>query len=576
MSSRIIEISKKYLTKITVVAVALAMATTLAFGQSNGDNAISPPKAEKTERTYEKMIAHGGGTVEGFDTSSSVDAVMQSIANGFKVIELDMEFSSDNKIIMLHDWDRTVATYLGRKFDMELTLNQFNNQLICGKFEPLTFDKLTKILDNNPQVRIITDTKGDNIKLLTTIANKYPGYVDRMIPQIYDYSEFEAVSALGYKDIIFTLYMQDKIDYSKLLKFIKEKDIYAVTIGKDYWIKGLPQKLSKEGIKVYTHPVYTVEEAREQFSKGAYGIYSSTLNPSEIEGYEAEYYLMQTNAVGKQVKLTDVTLQENQIRSIMTHGNMDYKAFKYKLDGKGLEERLAEIEDSASEAHELTVELWDISETLQDKALQPLYTMKYTLTKDAGKVRILDKKYDYRLKTLKKLPEFDIVMSEVNKNKDYEEIVEILSESFIAKAGKYYYFNNGKSGRYSVGDELISPQKSVSGNVIVPLAETVKKLGASNITMDSGRYVYIAMNNSRTVSQVYSGYVRKDTYNSKISVPISLYRGKAMAGGELIAVASDRDYAEEKGILIILPQNCKVSEKTAEKLIEFADLLYKN
>lgn len=576
MNSKILDKAKKYLTKITVVAVALAMATTLAFGQSAEDNMQTPSSSEKPVRTYEKMIAHGGGTVEGFDTSSSYDAVMQSIANGFKVIELDMEFSSDNKIIMLHDWDRTVTTYLGRKFDIKLTQKQFNDQLICGKFQSLTFDKLTKILDDNPQVRIVTDTKGDNIKLLTTIANKYPDYVDRMIPQIYDYSEFDTVSALGYDDIIFTLYMQDKIDYNKLLKFIKENDIYAVTIGKDYWVKGLPQKLSKDGVKVYTHPVYTVEEAKEEFSKGAYGIYSSTLMPSELEGYEAEYYLMQTNEDGKKIKLTDATLQTNQVRSIKLHGNLDYKALKYKLDGKGLEERLAEIEDSASEAHELTIELWDISGTSGEKALQPLHTMNYTLTKNAGKIRILDKKYDYRLKPLKKLPEFETIMSEIKKNKEYDEIGNILSQSFIAKAGRYYYYNNGMSGSYSVGDELMSPQKSISGNTIVPLAETIKKLGASNITMDSGRYVYIAMNDSRTVSQVYSNFVRKDTYNTKISVPISLYRGKAMAGGEIIAVASDRNYVEKNGILIILPKNCKVSEKTTDKLMEFADLLYKD
>ncbi len=322
--------------------------------------------------------------------------------------------------------------------------------------------------------------------------------------------------------------------------------------------------------------MYTVEEAKEEFSKGAYGIYSSTLKPSEIEGYEAEYYLMQTDEAGKKIKLTDATLQTNQVRSIKLHGNLDYKALKYKLDGKGLEERLAEIEDSASEAHELTIEFWDISGTSAEKALQPLHIMNYTLTKNAGKVRILDKKYDYRLKSLKKLPEFEAVMSQMQKDKDYEEMVGILSKSFIAKAGKYYYFNNGMNGSYSVGDELMSPQKSVSGNVIVPLAETVKKLGASTITMDSGRYVYVAMNNSRTVSQVYSNFVRKDTYNTKISVPISLYRGKAMAGGEIICVASGRDFAEENGILIILPKNCKVSEKTTEKLIELADLLYKD
>lgn len=568
---------KKHLIRITVVAIAFAMATTLALGHSNVEIRQDFLKEKEPERVYERMIAHGGGTVQGFDTSSSVDAVMHSIKNGFKLIELDMEFSYDDKIIMLHDWDRTVTTYLGRKFDNKLTQDQFDDQLICGKFEPLTFDKLTKILDKNLQVRVVTDTKGDNIKLLTIIAEKYPAYVDRMIPQIYNYSEFEKISELGYKDIILTLYKQDTIDYNNLLSFVKNNGIYAVTIGKNYWVKGLPQKLKDDGIIVYTHPVYTVEEAEEQFCKGAYGVYSSTLIPSEIEGYESKYYLMQANEDGKKVKLTDEYLKQNAVRTIKIHGDMYNKGLKYKLDGKNLEQALLEIEDSPSEEHELTIEIWEMSETSVKKASHQLYIMKYVLTKNEGQVRILDKKYDYRLKSLRKLPKFDEVMSLGQKNKSSEDIdmVKILSQSFIAKAGEYYYFNNARSGRYSVGDELMSPQKSIGGNVIVPLAETVKRLGASNITMDSGRYVYIAMNDVKTISQVNSKFVRKDAYNARISEPISLYRSKAMAGGEVISVAADRNFIDENGLLIILPQNCKISKEKIHKLIEFADLLYK-
>ncbi|QHI72785.1 glycerophosphodiester phosphodiesterase family protein [Aminipila terrae] len=576
MNSIVLDEIRKYLTRIIVVAVAVAMATTLSFGQSAEKGKAESLDKENHPRIYEKMIAHGGGTVDGFDTSSSVDAVMQAINNGFKVIELDMEFSSDNKIIMLHDWDRTVTTYLGRKFDNKLTLNQFSNQLICGRFQALTFDKLTKILDQYPQVRIVTDTKEDNIKLLTAISEKYPDYVNRMIPQIYDYSQFQAVSSLGYKDIIFTLYMQDKIDYSKLLDFVKKNNIYAVTIGKDYWVKGLPEKLSKDGIIVYTHPVDTVEEAREQFVKGAYGIYSSVLTPSEIEGYGAEYYLMQANGTGRKVKLTDAILLQNAVRAVKVHGNLSHMAFSYKLDGKNLEDRLAEIKDSSSEPHDLTIELWDASNKSGQEASLPIYTMEYTLTKNSGQVRILDKKYDYRLKVLKKYPDFMAVMSQADKNKYFQDAIKILSESFIAKSGNYYFYNNGVSGSYTVGDELISPQKSISGNVIVPLSQTLKQLGAVNIIMDSARYVYIDMNGVKTVSQVYSNYVRKDVFNNKISVPISLYRGKTMGGGEIISAASSRDFIEQNGILIILPENCKVSEKTAGELTEFADLLYKN
>ena len=135
----------KHLTSVFIVAAAFAVATVVSSADS----------------TYERVIAHGGGSVDGFETSSSVQAVELAIKNGFKWIELDMEFSSDNKIIMLHDWDRTMTTYLGREYENKLSLKQFNNQLICGRFEPLTFEKLTKILDRNPQIKIVTDTKAE-------------------------------------------------------------------------------------------------------------------------------------------------------------------------------------------------------------------------------------------------------------------------------------------------------------------------------------------------------------------------------------------------------------------------------
>ncbi|MFV0516337.1 MAG: glycerophosphodiester phosphodiesterase family protein [Aminipila sp.] len=576
MSSKNFDRIKKYLRQTIVVAVALAIATTLTFAETKVDDSKQEKKDYiERERTYERIIAHGGGSIEGFDTSSSVEAVMQAIKNGFKVIELDMEFSSDNKIVMLHDWDRTITTYLGRKFDDRLSLNQFNGQLICGKFKPLTFEKLTKILDAYLEVRIVTDTKGDNIKLLTQIAKNYPDYINRMIPQIYDYSEFDRVSELGYKDIIFTLYTQSTIDYDKLIKFVKENDIYAVTVAKDYWVKGLPKRLSKDGVVVYTHPISTVEEAKIEFSKGAFGIYSSNLIPKELEDNALEHYLLQADQDGEEVKLTDLVISENNIRKIKNHGNMDYKAFKYKLDGKVLEERLKEIEDSPTEKHLLNIEIWDISGINKDNS-KPIYTMEYLLTKNKGKVRILDKKYEYRIDELKEPPAFESLIPQGEKSGEEEKIIDILSKSFIAKAGQYYYFNDGDRGNFTIGDELLLPQKTINGNVIIPLADAINAIGAESITMDSGRYIYINIGQNRIVSQAYSNYVRKNTYNKRISEPISLYRSKAMAGGEFIETATGREYIQEEDLMIILPEGIKVPEKLKIKLAKTAELLYKH
>ncbi|MGN0711239.1 MAG: glycerophosphodiester phosphodiesterase family protein [Anaerovoracaceae bacterium] len=574
----------KYVLLTTLVAAAIAGATALSFAdsaQTGGAGAdVEPAEAEEAhEKTYERMIAHGGGSVEGYETSSSVDAVKLAIKNGFRMIELDMEFSADNKIIMLHDWDRTMETYLGRKYDRKLTLSEFNNQLICGHFEPLTFDKLTKLLDENPQVRIVTDTKGDNIKLLTAIAENYPAYIKQMVPQIYDYSEFETAKALGYEDIIFTLYTQSTIDKQELLEFVRENDIYAVTMPVNYWVKGVCGFLAKGGVKVYVHPVYTVEEAEKKFAEGAYGVYSSTLIPSELEGYAEEFYLLQKNEEGSMVKLTDATFGMNGIRNIKIHGNTHYKAFKYKLDGMLLEDRLAELEDSVSEVHRLEIEMWDITKGYISPDDEPMYVMTYLLTKNEGQVRILDEKYAYRPKQLREAPSFDAVMSKASEAKNFtaadKELIELLSGSFIAKAGSYYYYNNEKSGIFSVENELLYAQKSLKNSALVPLSEAAAKLGADRVRMDKQKYVYINMAGRQLISQVNSGFARMNGSNVRIGESIVIYRDKAMAAGEVLGLISGRKYIEGNEILIILPEKCSVTASEREKLIEYAELLYK-
>ena len=139
--------------------------------------------AEEREAAYERVIAHGGGSYKGYETTNSVEALNNAIANGYKIIELDMELSSDHKIIMLHDWDRTAMHYFGTSFPKKLSQSQFMNLSVYGELEVLTFDKLAKILEKNQDIRIVTDTKGDNAELLTAISEKYPDLVNRFIPK---------------------------------------------------------------------------------------------------------------------------------------------------------------------------------------------------------------------------------------------------------------------------------------------------------------------------------------------------------------------------------------------------------
>ncbi|MDD4122199.1 MAG: glycerophosphodiester phosphodiesterase family protein, partial [Eubacteriales bacterium] len=257
------------------------------------------------ENVYEKIIAHGGSTYHGYETTNSVEAINYAIQSGYKVIELDMELSSDNKIIMLHDWDRTAVHYYNTSLPKKISQRNFMKLSVHGKFEVLTFDKLAEILENNSEIRIVTDTKGNNLELLSIIKKEYPTLVKQIIPQIYDYDQWAIVKEMGYSDIIFTLYAMHDIEEEKLISFVKKNDIYAVTIP-DYLVeRGYCSSFSEQGIQVYVHTVSDYEDALQYMEQGAYGVYSGILLPEEFAGFEKDCYLAVGDDNGTVEKLTD-------------------------------------------------------------------------------------------------------------------------------------------------------------------------------------------------------------------------------------------------------------------------------
>ena len=257
------------------------------------------------EHASEKVIAHGGGSYHGYETTNSVEAVNQAIANGYKLIELDMELSLDNKIIMIHDWDRTTMYYYGRTFPKKLTQRQFAKLSVYGKLQVLDTGKLASILEKHKDVRIITDTKGDNLELLTAVKENYPDLVSRFVPQIYDYDEWDEVRNLGYKDVILTLYAMSDPDMGKVASFAKEHGIDAVTMPDYMADKGYCRQLSANGIIVYVHPVSDYKDALKYMKQGAYGVYTGSLLPEEFAGIEKDHYLIVSKSDGSFDKLTD-------------------------------------------------------------------------------------------------------------------------------------------------------------------------------------------------------------------------------------------------------------------------------
>ena len=510
-----------------------------------------------------RFIAHGGGFIEGYYTTNSVEAVLKSIADGYTLIELDMCYSRDDKIIMIHDWERTVRHYFGNPFARRPSEREFEQLLVNGRFQTLTFNRLVRILDEAEDVRIVTDVKGDNIKVLTMIAEQYPDYMDRMIPQIYSYEEYDIVKELGYDDIILTLYAMPEIDYDELLRFIRSHDLFAVAVGDshDYTFGNLMAMLAGDGALVYYHPANDFETAIEAMEQGAYGVYAGKIVPADFEEPARSYYLLE-----ERVKLGDLTLEEKTfaaLRNVLIKNGAG-KTITYFVDGEpATDELIADLEEGR---HELKVIL-----ELDEKILAGL---DYLLWSGEGYLRILDKRYEYRMNEFRKLPDMRETLEALEEEVVSGEIRDILLNSLVVKAGEYYGYNDGEILIFRTNEEFLYTQRHLNGSVISPFADCITALGADSVRMDEGRFMYVRWDGVRTMMQANTSFISQGVRSSRLNTPLTIYRDRTMAAGEVYKMITGRDYIDNREFMILLPENAAVKDLCADEIFSAASLLF--
>ena len=553
-------LKKKIVAAAAIVILSVLPAQTVESYGMQATESVQAADSQLAEESYERVIAHGGGAYKGYETTNSVEALNSSIASGYKIIELDMELSSDGKIIMLHDWDRTAKDYYGAVFPKKLSQSQFMQLSVYGKFEVLTFDKLAAILKEHPDVRIVTDCKGDNLSLLALIAEQYPDFGSRFIPQIYDFDQWDKVRELGYKDIILTLYAMADPDPDQILAFVKDHETYAVTMPDYIAVRGICKTLSDQGVVVYVHPVSEYEDARKFMGQGAYGVYTGSLLPEEFAGVEKDYYLTAPGPGGSVIKLTDSRIGDWTELSL--HGQKPGDTVLYFLDGSVKNAEGSDFSDLAPGKHKLTVKITNGKETLG--------TLNYFLWKDSGSLRAVHKKYEYRIDGIKQEKGLQAAMEEAHIS---GQVKEILENSLIAKARDSSYYSNGILKTYMNGEELL-PVQLAGWRPLLPLADTARELGASSVTMGEAKDLTVVYNAEKIKVIANSAAVRKGFQVTWLNDPVTVYLDKAMAGGEFYRYMTGRNYYVEDERIIILPAGVDPDKDMKRQLTDFIEKLF--
>jgi phosphoglycerol transferase len=199
-------------------------------------------------------IAHAAGLADGERYSNSLQALDQNEPY-FELFEIDFVWTTDNKLVCLHDWTTSFHRAFNVDFDGPIDLSSFETLSASSRFENCTLQTLIAWLDQNPSAHIVTDVKERNTDALHLIASEYPDFVGRFVPQIYQPHEYPEVRSLGFSNILWTLYRY-RGGAERVLSWLHFMDLYGLVMPISSAESGLARQASHEtGVLVWSHTI---------------------------------------------------------------------------------------------------------------------------------------------------------------------------------------------------------------------------------------------------------------------------------------------------------------------------------
>ncbi|MEM8668247.1 MAG: hypothetical protein AAGG48_12065 [Planctomycetota bacterium] len=218
------------------------------------------------------VVAHRGGSVPDDAQAGPIRRLDYSYQNGHRLVELDFSWTSDNEIVVKHDWKsvKTVPTldaYLAESPDEHASL-----QMIYAW------------MDQHPDVFVVTDCKKRSLEFFAKVRMERPGLVPRFIPQIYQMKDYKLAKSQGYRHIVLTLYrcLADA-PTDQVVDFAASHDLFALTVPlRRVQDSDIARRVRELGIPVYVHTINDVDQVPAVIAAGCSGVYSDTLHNEQL------------------------------------------------------------------------------------------------------------------------------------------------------------------------------------------------------------------------------------------------------------------------------------------------------
>ncbi len=208
---------------------------------------------EKIKYTYEphnnRYIAHAGGEINEVKSTNSLEALNTNYKKGFRLFELDIIETSDQKLVAAHDW-KMWARFTDYNGPLPPSHEEFKKHKIYGDYTTLDLEGINSWFKSHPDATLVTDKINDPLAFADAFVDK-----NRLIMELFSPMAIEKATKNGIQVMVSQQPLMSIV--GDKLNYLLVNDIKYVSISRRIVAskKDLMLKLQENGIKVYVYNV---------------------------------------------------------------------------------------------------------------------------------------------------------------------------------------------------------------------------------------------------------------------------------------------------------------------------------
>ena len=234
-----------------------------------------------------EYMAHAGGGYEGNIYNNTEEAIINSLDNGFRFMEVDMTLTADNKLVCSHGWDKNTCKATGIEYlDKTPTYDEFMGWKIQGKYKTIDASTVISCMREYPDLLVEVDLKKFGqaktkrmIYQLVNLANNDETILDRILMQFTSEEAFFAIEEIYHFKYYQYFTYKSKIvkELDNVIKFCKDNEVTSIAVNYTVLTSDMIKQIKDNGFYLLAFTIDDKEIAGEYLTKGVDSICTNHL-----------------------------------------------------------------------------------------------------------------------------------------------------------------------------------------------------------------------------------------------------------------------------------------------------------